>query len=203
MLLQLLSGYFAAMIEIISKSGGNLLEFTGDAMLAIFPADKRRSDTARAIRAGLRMQRAMAQFATIDTPRGPLGLGMRVGIHSGRFLSANIGTPRRMEYVLLGADVQRTKLAEGAGRVGRVCLTPEARALAQEGFRFEDGEADRLCWCSMTLAPSSWASTISRQPVAARRTRCCSIAASLALSARSRRRWIWSSRWRAIFPSRS
>ena len=143
-LLQLLSGYFAAMIEIISKSGGNLLEFTGDAMLAIFPADKRRSDTARAVRAGLRMQRAMAQFAAIDTPRGQLGLGMRVGIHSGRFLSANIGTPRRMEYVLLGADVQRTKLAEGAGLVGRVCLTPEAQALAHEGFRYERGEAGHM-----------------------------------------------------------
>jgi adenylate cyclase len=140
-LLELLSRYFAAMIEIISKSGGNLLEFTGDAMLAIFPADKRRSDTARAIRAGLRMQRAMAQFATIDTPRGPLALGMRVGIHSGRFLSANIGTPRRMEYVLLGADVQRTKLAESAGRVGRVCLTPEAQVLVRERFRCEDGQA--------------------------------------------------------------
>ncbi|MFL5804582.1 MAG: adenylate/guanylate cyclase domain-containing protein [Roseiflexaceae bacterium] len=143
-LLQLLSRYFAAMIEIISKSGGNLLEFTGDALLAIFPADRRRSDTARAIRAGLRMQRAMAQFAAIDTPRGPLALGMRVGIHSGRFLSANIGTPRRMEYVLLGADVQRTKLAEGAGQVGRVCLTPEAQALVYDGFRCEGGEAGHV-----------------------------------------------------------
>jgi class 3 adenylate cyclase len=140
-LLHLLNRYFAAMIEIISKSGGNLLEFTGDALLAMFPADKRRSDIARAIRAGLRMQRAMAQFATIDTPRGPLALGMRVGIHSGRFLSANIGTPRRMEYVLLGADVQRTKLAEGAGLVGRVCLTPEAQALVHDTFRCEQGRA--------------------------------------------------------------
>src|SRR5258706_14811371 len=93
-LLQLLSRYFAAMIEIISKSGGNLLEFTGDALLAIFPADRRRSDTARAIRAGLRRQRAMAQFAAIDTPRAPLPLGMRVGIYTGPFLRANIGTPR-------------------------------------------------------------------------------------------------------------
>jgi class 3 adenylate cyclase len=145
-LLQVLSRYFAAMIEIVSKAGGVLLEFTGDAMLAMFPADRRRnpdglkgSDVARAVRAGLRMQRAMAQFAEISTPRGPLALGMRVGVHSGRFLSANIGTPRRMEYVLLGEDVQRTKLAEGAGQVGRVCLTGDAHALARDAFRFEAG----------------------------------------------------------------
>src|SRR5262245_51219039 len=143
-LLQVLSRYFAAMIEIVSKAGGNLLEFTGDAMLAMFPADRRHTDVARAIRAGLRMQRAMAEFAEINTPRGPLALGMRVGIHSGRFLSANIGTPRRMEYVLLGEAVQRTKLAEGAGQVGRVCLTGAAHALARHGFRFEDGAPEHM-----------------------------------------------------------
>jgi class 3 adenylate cyclase len=42
-LLQVLSRYFAAMIEIVSKAGGSLLKFTGDAMLAMFPADKRRN----------------------------------------------------------------------------------------------------------------------------------------------------------------
>ena len=156
-LLQVLSRYFAAMIEIVSKAGGSLLEFTGDAMLAVFPADRRRDidaamrlaggrggDVARAVRAGLRMQRAMAQFAEISTPRGPLALGMRVGVHSGRFLSANIGTPRRMEYVLLGEDVQRTKLAEGAGQVGRVCLTAEAHAQLRDGFRFEPGAPEHM-----------------------------------------------------------
>src|SRR4051812_4624767 len=58
-LLNILNSYFAQMIEIVSKSGGNLLEFTGDAMLVQFPADQRLNDTAQALRAGLRMQRAM------------------------------------------------------------------------------------------------------------------------------------------------
>lgn len=40
-LLGVLNGYFAAMIEIVSNFGGNLLEFTGDALLAQFPADQR------------------------------------------------------------------------------------------------------------------------------------------------------------------
>jgi adenylate cyclase len=141
---EILSRYFATMIEIIGMSGGNLLEFTGDAMLAMFPADKRRSDIGRAIRSGLRMQRAMSQFAQIETPRGALSLGMRIGIHSGRFLSASIGTPRRMEFVLLGGDVQRTKLAETAGEVGRVCLTSEAQALAADQFRYQPGRDEHV-----------------------------------------------------------
>jgi len=139
-LLSVLNAYFAAMIEILSKSGGNLLEFTGDAMLVQFPADKRRTDTLQAVRAGLRMQRAMANFASIETPQGAFSLGMRVGIHTGRFLTADIGTPRRMEHVLLGKTVQNTKLAEGAGRVGRVNLTEAAYERVADQFNFEQGK---------------------------------------------------------------
>jgi class 3 adenylate cyclase len=150
-LLQVLNAYFADMLEIISKGNGNLLEFTGDAMLAVFPAGEgggkggRRRDVSQAVRAGLRMQRAMGRFARIETPHGDLSLGMRIGLHTGRFLTADLGTPRRMEHVLLGGAVQETKRAEGAGRVGRVCLTDTAWALAGEAFRSEGlGDGYRL-----------------------------------------------------------
>jgi class 3 adenylate cyclase len=143
-LLQVLNAYFAEMIRIISKSGGNLLEFTGDAMLAQFPRDRRRSETAQAVRAGLRMQRAMAHFANIETEQGSVSLGMRVGVHTGRYLAANLGTPRRMEHVLLGSTVQRTKRAEGAGQIGRVNLTKAAYELVKNEYRFEPGRDDHV-----------------------------------------------------------
>lgn len=139
-LLKVLNAYFAEMLEIISNSGGDLLEFTGDALLVLFPADEKRNDTLQAVKAGLRMQRAMAHFAEIETPDGPLHLGMRVGIHSGRFLRANIGTPRRMEHVLLGLAVQQAKLTESNGTAGRVNLSAHAFERVPNDFRFEDGK---------------------------------------------------------------
>ncbi|MBN1966413.1 MAG: adenylate/guanylate cyclase domain-containing protein [Anaerolineae bacterium] len=139
-LLLVLNNYFARMIEIVSMSGGTLLEFTGDAMLAQFSADNRLNDTAQAVRAGLRMQRAMEQFGHIATPQGEVSLGMRIGIHSGRYLTANIGTPHRMDHVLLGGDVRTTKHAEGSGYKGRVCLTDAAYERVRAMFRFDDGE---------------------------------------------------------------
>jgi class 3 adenylate cyclase len=136
-LLKVLNGYFTQMLQIISKSGGNLLEFTGDALLAQFPKDQRGSDTSRAVRAGLRMQRAMKDFDHIHVMDETFSLGMRVGIHVGKFLTADIGTPHRMEHILLGTDVLRAKKAEGSGIAGRVCLSDEAQELVQEEFRFE------------------------------------------------------------------
>ncbi|MFP4322524.1 MAG: adenylate/guanylate cyclase domain-containing protein [Anaerolineales bacterium] len=125
-LLTILNRYFAKMIDIINQSGGTMLEFTGDAILAEFPRQEAAVDLASAIRAGLRMQRAMADFQDIQTPRGVFSLGMRVGVHRAEYLTLDIGTPSRMEHVLLGDDVRQTKLAEGAGKIGIVCITQAA-----------------------------------------------------------------------------
>nr|WP_228056437.1 adenylate/guanylate cyclase domain-containing protein [Microcoleus sp. LEGE 07076] len=140
-LLRVINDYFASIIEIVSKSGGDLLEFTGDAILVQFLGGVEQENTARAVRAGLRMQRAMAKFANIETARGVLSLRMRVGIHCGRYISADIGTPLRMVHVLLGHSVQQAKQAEGSGSVGRVCLTETTRESLGEEFCFEPGKS--------------------------------------------------------------
>lgn len=139
-LLKVLNAYFSEMIEIISKSGGDLLEFTGDALLVLFPANDKKNDSLQAVRAGLRMQRAMKKFAEIATPTGPLHIKMRIGIHSGRFLTADIGTPRRMEHVLLGTAVQQAKLTESNGMNERVNLSLNAFEHVKEQFRFDEGK---------------------------------------------------------------
>jgi adenylate cyclase len=133
-LLTVLNRYFSDMLEIVSKSGGEVLEFTGDAMLVQFLGDRHGGDAQQAVRAGLRMQRAMERFQKIETEQGCFSLGMRVGIHSGQFLTADIGTPMRVAHVLLGNTVQQAKQAEGAGQVGRVCLTPTAIAHLADQF---------------------------------------------------------------------
>jgi class 3 adenylate cyclase len=143
-LLKQLTKYFSAMIAIISKSGGDLLEFTGDALLVVFPKngrnDDENDDTVRAVRAGLRMQRAMKEFAEIETSSGIVNLKMRIGIHTGRFLTADIGTPRRMEHVLLGRDVQQAKLTESNGSNERVNLSQKAYDQIARQFHFEEGK---------------------------------------------------------------
>jgi class 3 adenylate cyclase len=139
-ILEVLNGYFTEMLQIISKSGGNLLEFTGDALLAQFPTSQRQRDTSRAVRAGLRMQRAMEKYKKFEMLGEEFSLGMRVGIHLGRILTADIGTPHRMEHVLLGSSVLRTKKAEGFGKIGFVNLSKEAQERVKDEFRFKEND---------------------------------------------------------------
>ncbi|NJL87633.1 MAG: adenylate/guanylate cyclase domain-containing protein [Leptolyngbyaceae cyanobacterium SM1_1_3] len=142
-LLNLLNRYFTQMIEIISKSGGNLLEFTGDALLVEFTCDDSRNEVEQAVHAGLRMQRAMREFANLDMLPG-LTLKMRVGIHAGSFVTADIGTPMRMGHVLLGQAVQIAKQAEGEGEVGCVSLTQVASDRLGQQFRLRAGHPGHM-----------------------------------------------------------
>ncbi len=139
--LAVLNRCFASMVETITRSGGNLLEFVGDALLVEFQPDHREIDTLQAVRAGLRMQRAMNEFIDVDCELGSLSLGLRVGIHPGRYLRADLGTPWRMDHVLLGPDLQLTKQAEGSAERGRVSLTAPALARVERTFRAEPGPA--------------------------------------------------------------
>lgn len=141
-LLGVLNSYFSKCLEVISKSGGTLLEFTGDALLVAFNSSRQGSNTdaIQAVRAGLRMQRAMKDFEKIETDAGNFSLGMRVGVHSGRFFSADIGTPRRMEHVMLGNAVHETKKAESVSKKGRVTLTETTYERVKDEFKFEAGE---------------------------------------------------------------
>ncbi len=152
-LLRVLNQYFTDIIEVISKAGGELLEFTGDALFVLFPVPAAQTDEAksrdalrkalvRAVRAGVRMQQAMEKYKAIDTHRGILTLQMRIGIHAGRFYSTDIGTPRRREHVLLGKNVQLAKKTESNGENGRVNLSLEAyQYVAEEKeFAFKEGK---------------------------------------------------------------
>ena len=143
-LLERLNTYFSTMLGICSRSSGDLLEFTGDAMLMQFPADASRRDTLRAVRAVLRMQRAMSDLDRISVSGSVLSLAMRAGVHEGTFFVADVGTPARMEHILLGGSVLRAKRAETFGQAGRVNLTSGARARVGDMFRFEGGTEEHV-----------------------------------------------------------
>lgn len=126
--------YFTAMLEIISRSGGTLIKFAGDATLVYFPGQPRGAQAAAAVRAGLRMLRAIQEFDHLDTPAGPVSLKMKVGVASGGFLAASIGNEQRTEYAVLGDAVVQTMKCEGQASPGQVVVNQATADLLDERF---------------------------------------------------------------------
>ncbi len=98
----LLNEYFSAVVGAIHEHGGLVNKFIGDSVFAIFnvPVD----DPAHAERA---VQAALA-IQTITRER-PFGQGRvlhtRVGVNTGVVVAGNIGSADRMEYTVIGDDV--------------------------------------------------------------------------------------------------
>jgi class 3 adenylate cyclase/tetratricopeptide (TPR) repeat protein len=127
-LTDMMNRYFGEMLDILAWSGGILLKFAGDATLVYFPQQENGEQARSAVRAGQRMLRAMSNYSAIETPLGTVGLKMKIGISTGRFLGASIGSAERMEYVVFGEAVARTMAAEGAAEAGLVVIDERTAA---------------------------------------------------------------------------
>ncbi|MBZ0318717.1 MAG: AAA family ATPase [Anaerolineae bacterium] len=123
-LTEVINDYFATMLEIIAKSNGELLKFAGDALLVFFPEQKGEGDVAaKAIRTGLRMQRAMMQkFQPLQHPV----LAEMFGKDHGMELTMSVGISRgHLFEALVGNDIQRDHIIQG-GLPGMAMLAEEA-----------------------------------------------------------------------------
>lgn len=118
-IITIVNRYFGSMLSILREHGGELVEFDGDAFLGLFAEP---GGAAHAVQAAHRMQAAMADLTETQTSQGFFPLEIKVGLHTGRFFAAGLGTPQRMVYTLLGSDVTATAAVEAAAMAGQVLV---------------------------------------------------------------------------------
>eukprot|EP00922_Rhytidocystis_sp_ex-Travisia-forbesii_P073048 GHVS01108892.1.p1 GENE.GHVS01108892.1~~GHVS01108892.1.p1 ORF type:complete len:603 (+),score=110.44 GHVS01108892.1:230-1810(+) len=130
LLLALLSEYFEGMSNIILRSRGTLIEFIGDAILAVWNAPLTvNNHTSVAIAQCLRMQAYLvgrrAEWRRLGFPV----IRIRCGIHAARVLVGNLGSPDRIKFGVLGDGVNlASRLEELNKRYGTSILISEAAA---------------------------------------------------------------------------
>lgn len=129
---RLLNGYFSRMIALIEAEGGEVVKFSGDALMVIFPALREPLGVSarRAVQTAEAMQAAMADFAMLHTSVGPVALGMKIGVGAGEILIAQVGGRfGRWEYVIAGDPLRQVAEAEHQARRGDIVLSPEVEAV--------------------------------------------------------------------------
>ena len=124
----LLSDYFAVMVELVFEHGGTLDKFIGDALLAVWGAPLAAPDDAdRALTAARSMQVESALLNARWAGQGGPPLAIGVGLHHGEAFTGTIGSPRRLDYTVIGDVVNVAARLCDAAKPGEIVLSEAVR----------------------------------------------------------------------------
>jgi adenylate cyclase len=116
--IRLLNDYFDSVFPAIRDNGGEILEIMGDGVLALFRQEARSSGT-EACRAALAAaQQALGALTGRNRRIGNGGPVLQAGLalHYGTVSYGNIGSGDRLDFTVIGADVNLTSRIEQFNR---------------------------------------------------------------------------------------
>ena len=123
----LLNEYFTLMVQCITDEGGMLDKFIGDAIMAEFGIPVAHGDDPdRGMRAAIKMITELRALNQRRSARGQKPIMMGVGLNTDKVVSGNIGSPKRMDYTVIGDGVNL------ASRLESACKEYSAQILCSE-----------------------------------------------------------------------
>jgi class 3 adenylate cyclase len=135
-LTDVLNHYLTEMSAIALKHGATIDKFIGDAILLFFgdPESRgTREDAKACVMMAIEMQRRMRQLEQEWRSRGlERPFRIRMGISTGFCTVGNFGSQDRMEYTIIGNEVNLAARLESAAEAGSILLAHETNALVRD-----------------------------------------------------------------------
>lgn len=115
-LLESLNAYFDVVVSAIYESGGEVLKYIGDAVLAVFPVEQlgsRGSACVAALNAATNCAQSLAVLNRERTVTGEPEFAHGIGLHVGEVRYGNIGSRERLDFTVIGPEVNIASRIEG------------------------------------------------------------------------------------------
>lgn len=133
---RLLNSYFSEMSRIAAEYGGTVDKFIGDAMVIFFGDPHSlgvREDALQCVKMAMAMQRSMADLQDLWRETGPgKTFRIRIGINTGFCDVGNFGSDLRMDYTIIGPEVNLAARLEQAAEPGGILISGETYALVRD-----------------------------------------------------------------------
>jgi adenylate cyclase len=117
-LVEHLNIYLQGMTNIVIKTDGTLDKYIGDAIMAFWGAPVPQEDHAlRACKACIEMMEILEDMNAVWKEEGKPPLDIGIGLNSGDMVVGNMGSAARMDYTLMGDNVNLGSRLEGTNKV--------------------------------------------------------------------------------------
>ena len=127
----ILNRYFSIMREIIIKNGGEVNNYIGDAIMAIFGLKESRQQILRTVNAGLQMLEAMDEFKKYLKEAYDRIFDMRIGIHHGEVIVGSVGYGDDKKLTVIGDVVNIASRIESTNKDAGTRLLISENAFSQ------------------------------------------------------------------------
>jgi len=143
---EILNHYFTHFTEIIFDHGGTLDKFLGDGVMAVFGAPvSKGNDAENSVRAAQAIQRLVAELNRDATAREWPEIRVGIGVNTGIVTAGNIGSPKRIDYTVIGDTVNTASRLMSSACSGKIIISQHTAAeLAPERFPLRALEPLRL-----------------------------------------------------------
>ena len=137
-----LNHYLTEMSKIALEHGATIDKYIGDAILAFFgdPDSKGvKGDATACVEMAIAMQRRMRELQSQWLDLGSeKPFQLRIGINTGYCTVGNFGSEDRMDYTIIGNEVNLASRLESSAAVGEILIAHETYSLVKEGVQAKE-----------------------------------------------------------------
>lgn len=138
----LLNNYLTEMSDIALRFGATVDKFMGDGIMVFFgdPSSRgTKQDCVACVSMAIAMKKHMKALQLRWLNQGiQRPLEMRMGVNTGYCTVGNFGTENRLDYTLLGTDVNLASRLESAAEPGEILISHETYSLVKDVIACED-----------------------------------------------------------------
>jgi adenylate cyclase len=136
----IMNEYLEIQTDIIMKNGGSIDKFIGDEVMALWGL--KGEDVAEqaylAVKSGVEIQEAIVKHNAKREARGDKAFECSVGINTGEVVSGNMGSSVKMDYTVLGGNVNlAARLGLVAAKGGQVLISHSTYSQVAERFKID------------------------------------------------------------------
>ena len=120
-------------------------KFVGDCVMAVYGVPSGKDDDSyRAVRTAMDIRDSVEKLNRIREKAKQLTVGIGIGVNTGEVVSGNMGSPQKMDYTVIGDNVNLAARLEANAPAGKVYVSASTYNETKDRIEYAELEAIKV-----------------------------------------------------------